>query len=101
MSMFCYQCEQTAGGRGCEKHGVCGKDEATALLQDLLVYAVKGIGWYAVRARALGAKTPEADRFAVEALLGSAGLCGKRNRLVRSEGARPRRENAGSGPLYG
>jgi len=68
MSMFCYQCEQTAGGRGCEKNGVCGKDEATALLQDLLIHAVKGIGQYAARARALGVKTPEADRFTIEAL---------------------------------
>ena len=68
MSMFCYQCEQTAGGSGCEKYGVCGKDPATAQLQDLLVYAVKGIGQYAARARALGAKTPEADRFTIEAL---------------------------------
>ena len=68
MNMFCYQCEQTAGGSGCEKYGVCGKDPVTAQLQDLLVYAVKGIGQYAVRARALGAKTPEADRFVIEAL---------------------------------
>jgi len=68
MSMFCYQCEQTAGGQGCEKNGVCGKDETTALLQDLLIQAVKGIAQYAIRARALGAKTPEADRFTIEAL---------------------------------
>jgi len=68
MSMFCYQCEQTAGGSGCEKYGVCGKDETTALLQDLLIHAVKGIGQYAVRARALGAKTLEADHFIIEAL---------------------------------
>ena len=68
MSMFCYQCEQTAGGHGCEKHGVCGKDETTARMQDLLIHAVKGIGQYAVRVRALGAKTPEADRFIIEAL---------------------------------
>jgi len=66
--MFCYQCEQTAGGSGCEKYGVCGKDPVTAQLQDLLIYAVKGIAQYAVRARALGAKTPEADRFIIEAL---------------------------------
>ena len=68
MKMFCYQCEQTAGGRGCEKQGVCGKDATTARLQDLLVHATKGIGQYAVRARQLGAKTPEADRLVIEAL---------------------------------
>ncbi len=68
MNMFCYQCEQTAGGRGCEKQGVCGKDAKAAAMQDLLVYATKGIAQYATRARQLGAKTPEADRFAIEAL---------------------------------
>ncbi|MDR1727617.1 MAG: hydroxylamine reductase [Acidobacteriota bacterium] len=66
--MFCYQCEQTACGRGCDKQGVCGKDAATAGLQDILTYVTKGVGQYAARARALGAKTPEADKFVVEAL---------------------------------
>ncbi|MDR0842299.1 MAG: hydroxylamine reductase [Acidobacteriota bacterium] len=66
--MFCRQCEQTVGGLGCEVQGVCGKDAATAQLQDLLVHAVKGISQYATRARALGAKTPDADRFIIEAL---------------------------------
>ena len=36
MSMFCYQCEQTAKGTGCVKIGVCGKDPEVAALQDLL-----------------------------------------------------------------
>ena len=35
--MFCFQCEQTAGGKGCTKSGVCGKKPGTALLQDRLV----------------------------------------------------------------
>ncbi|AMJ41035.1 hydroxylamine reductase [Anaerotignum propionicum] len=43
MSMFCYQCQETAGGKGCMVRGVCGKTEATAKLQDLLIYSVKGI----------------------------------------------------------
>jgi hydroxylamine reductase len=68
MNMFCYQCEQTSAGRGCEKQGVCGKDSNVAALQDLLIYAAKGISQYATRARQLGAKTPEADLFVVEAL---------------------------------
>jgi hydroxylamine reductase len=68
MSMFCYQCEQTVGGLGCEKQGVCGKDATVAGLQDLLLYAVKGISQYAVRARELGAKTEQADIFVTEAL---------------------------------
>lgn len=45
--MFCYQCEQTAGGKGCTKMGVCGKTPEIAALQDLLIYQIKGISCYA------------------------------------------------------
>lgn len=48
-SMFCYQCEQTAGGKGCTKMGVCGKTPEIAGLQDLLIYQLKGISFYAKR----------------------------------------------------
>ena len=44
--MFCYQCEQTAGGKGCTKQGVCGKTAEVANLQDLLLYQLKGISVY-------------------------------------------------------
>lgn len=44
--MFCYQCEQTAGGKGCTKLGVCGKTPEVAALQDLLIYQIKGISCY-------------------------------------------------------
>ncbi|MGI6166703.1 MAG: hydroxylamine reductase [Eubacteriales bacterium] len=43
MSMFCYQCQETAGGKGCTVRGVCGKTEEVAKLQDLLIYTIKGI----------------------------------------------------------
>ena len=66
--MFCYQCEQTAAGRGCDKHGVCGKDPKTAVLQDLLVYAVKGVAMYAHRARQMNAVDNTVNRFTVRAL---------------------------------
>ncbi len=66
--MFCYQCEQTSKGKGCVDFGVCGKDERTAALQDLLVYATKGISQYAHRARQLGAIDRAIDVFVVEAL---------------------------------
>jgi hydroxylamine reductase len=36
--MFCYQCEQTANGKGCTKLGVCGKTPEIANLQDLLIF---------------------------------------------------------------
>ena len=45
--MFCYQCEQTSGGKGCTKMGVCGKTPEVANLQDLLIFQLKGISCYA------------------------------------------------------
>ena len=41
--MFCYQCQETAGCRGCTRVGVCGKQPDVAAMQDLLVYVTKGI----------------------------------------------------------
>ncbi|SHH80795.1 hydroxylamine reductase [Clostridium grantii] len=46
-AMFCYQCEQTMGGKGCTKSGVCGKVPEIANLQDLLIFQLKGIACYA------------------------------------------------------
>ena len=66
--MFCYQCEQTAKGTGCTAFGVCGKDPETAALQDLLVWAAKGIAQYGFRAREMGASDREIDVFVLEAL---------------------------------
>ncbi|WP_297430120.1 hydroxylamine reductase [Clostridium sp.] len=45
-TMFCFQCEQTAGGKGCTKIGVCGKTPEIAAMQDLLIYQLKGISIY-------------------------------------------------------
>ena len=44
--MFCYQCEQTANGKGCTRSGVCGKTPEIANLQDLLIFQIKGISCY-------------------------------------------------------
>jgi hydroxylamine reductase len=66
--MFCYQCEQTAGGKGCEKIGVCGKTDETAGLQDLLMHAAQGISMYAYRAGKRGQTDREIDHFVTEAL---------------------------------
>lgn len=67
--MFCYQCEQTINGTGCAKNvGVCGKTAETSDLQDVVVYAVKGISQYAHRAAQLGKTDRAIDRFIVEAL---------------------------------
>lgn len=51
MSMFCYQCQETARGTGCEIRGVCGKNEEVAKLQDLLIYACKGIAEVVVKGK--------------------------------------------------
>ncbi|MBU1147481.1 MAG: hydroxylamine reductase [Candidatus Omnitrophica bacterium] len=66
--MFCYQCEQTAGGTGCAKMGVCGKNEDIQSLQDILLFGLKGIAAYAYHARELGAKDEAVDAFMHEAL---------------------------------
>ncbi|HVV71441.1 MAG TPA: hypothetical protein VHI52_08080, partial [Verrucomicrobiae bacterium] len=66
--LFCYQCEQTSKGNGCTDFGVCGKDEETAILQDLLFHATKGVAQYVHKARALGKTDPELDRFILRGL---------------------------------
>lgn len=66
--MFCYQCEQTSQGTGCTKIGVCGKQPDVAGLQDLLVYALKGLSQYAVAARKKGIVDDEVNAFTVKAL---------------------------------
>lgn len=56
--MFCYQCQETAGCKGCTNAGVCGKSAATANLQDMLVYATKGLSEVLMRARNKGMIIP-------------------------------------------
>ncbi|PAB59782.1 hydroxylamine reductase [Anaeromicrobium sediminis] len=48
-AMFCYQCEQTAGSKGCTKVGVCSKSPDVANLQDVLIFLMKGVGFYAMK----------------------------------------------------
>lgn len=66
--MFCYQCEQTAGGKGCTVYGVCGKSPEVAALQDLLIYAVRGLSLYAVEGRKIGINDAETNRFTSKAI---------------------------------
>ncbi|MFZ7138667.1 MAG: hydroxylamine reductase [archaeon] len=66
--MFCYQCEQTANEKGCTQHGVCGKSPEVAALQDLLVYALKGLSQVALDAKKQNIPTDEADTFTCKAL---------------------------------
>lgn len=67
--MFCYQCEQTAGGKGCTKVGVCGKDAIVAALQDLLIHELKGIGFYGNESIKKGIKIDnKVNKFTMDAL---------------------------------
>ncbi|KEH98951.1 hydroxylamine reductase [Clostridium botulinum C/D str. BKT12695] len=68
MSMFCYQCQETAGCKGCTSRGVCGKTSDVANLQDLLIYVVKGISIYALKAEEAGIKNNEVNKFIMDAL---------------------------------
>jgi hydroxylamine reductase len=61
MSMFCYQCQETAGNKGCAgARGVCGKPDQVSSLQDAAIHALKGLAWVNVRAKEAGACDPEA-----------------------------------------
>lgn len=66
--MFCFQCEQTANGRGCDRFGVCGKGPDVAALQDLLIFETMQIGRWARKLNQLGVRDEDADRFVIEAL---------------------------------
>ena len=63
LKMFCYQCSQTARGKGCTVQGVCGKVPTLARLQDNLLFSAKGIAAYLYHARELGCSDPEIDAF--------------------------------------
>ena len=54
--MFCWQCQETAGGEGCTVSGVCGKKPDVAAMQDLLVYVTKGLSGVATKLRGEGAE---------------------------------------------
>ena len=56
--MFCYQCQETAGCKGCTVSGVCGKKPDVAAMQDLLVYVTKGLSAVTTRLRAEGKNVP-------------------------------------------
>ncbi|MCD3355200.1 hydroxylamine reductase, partial [Clostridium botulinum D/C] len=68
MSMFCYQCQETAGCKGCSIVGVCGKTSDVANLQDLLIYIVKGIAMYDLKAEKSGIKNREVNKFMMDSL---------------------------------
>ena len=66
--MFCYQCQETAQGKGCSIIGVCGKTPKTAKLQDLLIYTIKGVALYSSLLRKKGHISNEINRFIINSL---------------------------------
>ncbi|OPJ65738.1 hydroxylamine reductase [Clostridium chromiireducens] len=68
MSMFCYQCQETAGCKGCTKVGVCGKDEHVAKAQDLLIYVTKGLAIVSNEGRKVGVTDAKVDKYITENL---------------------------------
>lgn len=63
LKMFCYQCSQTVGEKGCTVQGVCGKSATVARLQDNLIFSAKGMAAYLYHARELGYTDTEIDAF--------------------------------------
>jgi hydroxylamine reductase len=61
--MFCYQCEQTFKGTGCVVQGICGKTPNVAILQDLLIYALKGLSFVAEKTMDYNLVTEEIDKL--------------------------------------
>ncbi len=68
MSMFCFQCQETAKNQGCTIAGVCGKKAGTANLQDLLIYVLRGISIYGEKATELGELDKKVGLFIAQSL---------------------------------
>lgn len=68
MGMFCFQCQETVLNKGCTVKGVCGKDEEVAKLQDLLIYALKGISEVVVKGKLDPAGIPEVNHEVLRSL---------------------------------
>ena len=58
--MFCFQCQETAGCKGCTQVGVCGKKPEVAGLQDLLIYVTKGLAAVTTALRKAGKTVSDA-----------------------------------------
>src|SRR5674476_170282 len=65
-NMFCNQCQETFTSMGCTKNGVCGKKGEVADLQDKLIYVLKSISFYNLKARAAGLNEETTDKFVLD-----------------------------------
>ena len=68
MNMFCYQCQETAKGKGCTMQGVCGKTSDVANLQDLLIYTLKGISILGLKADEANMSISEVNKLLLDGL---------------------------------
>ena len=68
MSMFCFQCQETAGCKGCTVRGVCGKTEDVAKIQDLLIFVTKGLATVANEGRKVGIIDKKVNRMIIDNL---------------------------------
>ena len=68
MSMFCFQCQETAKGTGCTIKGVCGKNDEVANLQDMLMYVLRGVSVFSNAAREKGIENDEVNKFIFDGL---------------------------------
>ncbi len=68
MSMFCFQCQETARGTGCDVRGVCGKSEEVAKFQDLLIYTLKGLSQLVVKGKLEAVNLPKQNHMLLASL---------------------------------
>ena len=68
MEMFCFQCQEAAGGKGCTIKGVCGKEPQTSALMDVLLFATRGMAIVNRALREKGSADRKADRLMLDAL---------------------------------
>ena len=68
MSMFCFQCQETAKNEGCTVKGVCGKTDEVSNLQDVLVFAAKGVTAYSSQLRNAGKRYDKVDEYLFRSL---------------------------------
>ena len=68
LNMFCFQCQETAGCKGCTVRGVCGKTEDVAKIQDLLIFVTKGLATVANEGRKVGIIDKKVNRMIIDNL---------------------------------
>lgn len=66
--MFCFQCQETAGNKGCTIKGVCGKEPQTARFMDMLMYATRGLAAVNYKLREKGLACKDAEHLILDAL---------------------------------